>query len=194
MIDISHSLEIPGFMAPNELEWLAEKAQGRKFVAEVGCWMGRSSKALAEHCDGRVLCVDTWKGCAELDHLTPDGAPDNWMYTNWLYYTQGSKNVIACHMPSLHAAERLLRYGMWIGDEFIKMPAFDMVFIDGLHDYENVKADILAWMPCVVDGGILCGHDFHHPPVRQAYRELFGAEHETLHPDTRMWEVEVHWQ
>lgn len=193
-VDISPSLAIPGFMSENELLWLAEKAKGKQLIAEIGCWMGRSTRVLADHCAGHVLAIDTWLGCDELEYLSPENAPPDWRFTNWLCYTNASKNIIACQLPSQKAAECLLKFGMEFNGQQIRMPAFDMVFIDGLHDYENVKADMIAWMPCVRDGGILCGHDFQHPPVRQAYRELFGSEHETLHPDTRMWEVEVHWK
>jgi hypothetical protein len=35
----------------------------------------------------------------------------------------------------------------------------DLVFIDGDHRFEAVKADIMSWFPKVRAGGILCGHD-----------------------------------
>jgi len=40
---------------------------------------------------------------------------------------------------------------------------FDGVFVDGDHTYEGVVADIKAFAPHVVDGGLLCGHDYFRP-------------------------------
>lgn len=40
-------------------------------------------------------------------------------------------------------------------DEF-----FDFVYIDGNHNYESVKQDMVAWFPKVKKGGLLGGHDF----------------------------------
>jgi len=34
-----------------------------------------------------------------------------------------------------------------------------MIFIDGSHEYELVKADMEAWRPKVVPGGIIALHD-----------------------------------
>jgi hypothetical protein len=37
---------------------------------------------------------------------------------------------------------------------------FDFVYIDGSHQYEDVKADILAWKSKVKFHGIIAGHDY----------------------------------
>ena len=51
---------------------------------------------------------------------------------------------------------------------------FDMAWIDGGHDYETVKGDILSYSPLLKKGGLLSGHDYSkgHPGVRQAVDEL----------------------
>ncbi len=50
----------------------------------------------------------------------------------------------------------------------------DLVFIDGDHNYAQVKKDIQMWLPHIVEGGIICGHDYgweKWPGVKQAFDE-----------------------
>jgi len=46
------------------------------------------------------------------------------------------------------------------------------VYIDGNHDYKDVKADIEAWYPILNTDGILAGHDFELKPVYRAVVEF----------------------
>lgn len=52
----------------------------------------------------------------------------------------------------------------------------DLVFIDAIHLYEEVKKDISAWMLKVKNEGILCGDDYieQFPGVIRAVDEMFG--------------------
>ena len=38
--------------------------------------------------------------------------------------------------------------------------SLDVVFVDADHSYAGCKADIEAWYPKMVSGGIFCGHDY----------------------------------
>jgi len=59
----------------------------------------------------------------------------------------------------------------------------DFVYIDGLHDYESVQADIACWWPSVAPGGILAGHDYSGstPGVMQAVDEFIATHKLRLH-------------
>ena len=53
---------------------------------------------------------------------------------------------------------------------------YDFIYIDGIHQYENVKQDIINYLPMVKKGGVIGGHDYgpSWPGVRQAVDEMFG--------------------
>lgn len=56
-------------------------------------------------------------------------------------------------------------------------------FLDGSHEYEDVKNDIAAWLPKVKPGGILAGHDFYgvnHPGYQKGWVGVFQAVDEAF--------------
>jgi len=38
--------------------------------------------------------------------------------------------------------------------------SIDFLFIDGSHEYEDVKKDLVAWFPKIKQGGLIAGHDY----------------------------------
>jgi hypothetical protein len=168
MVDISKALEIGGWMNREELSWLAEQASKHNYIVEVGCWMGRTTRALADNTSGYVFAVDTWLGSEENQEFLKDKTPDYlWQrFTTNLGDHLWTGKVNALRMPSVQAAAKL-------GSNAIKC---GMIFIDGSHDYDSVHNDILAWRPLLVEGGLFCGHDYDlgWPGVVQAVRELIA--------------------
>lgn len=174
-INIDKALHINGWMTPKELEWLALKAQERRNIVEVGCYLGRSTRALADNTPGRVVAIDDWFGPRdyELDNRES-------IYEAFLANMNGlieSAKVIALRQD--HAKEppkRLIEFA-------------DMVFIDGSHEYEHVARDIAMWKEKVPSGGLICGHDFHLPGVQKAVMELLPSF--SIAPETSIWYCEV---
>ena len=159
------ALSIFGWMPDTELAWLAARAVEHREIVEIGSFMGRSTRALAENTLGTVTAVDTWAGSDEEQHrkLLEGHGPD-WLLEEFQRNMEGLENVYAVRRPSLDAAVSFA----------VACSQFDMIFVDASHDYENVKADILAWAPLLKEGGLLCGHDFHNgaPGVMRAVDEL----------------------
>lgn len=139
---------VTGWMSDVEKAWLAEQAHGRKAIAEIGCWMGVTTCVLADATEGTVYAVDTFLGSAEHRELLA-GKSEGFLYFRFKEHTAGRTNIIPCYMASTAAVEML--HGN------IRL---DMVFIDAAHDYESVKADIIAWRKVLAPGGLLCGHDY----------------------------------
>lgn len=143
---------------------------GSKFV-EIGVWKGKSAAFLAVEIinSGKNITVDgidTFGGSPEHDGM--DVIVNNKLYeicSNNLKPVSHVINLIKC--DSVSAAPRY------------EDKSLDFVFIDGLHTYEGVYADIEAYLPKVKDGGIICGHDYGWPgepdpwAVRRAVEDYF---------------------
>jgi len=48
------------------------------------------------------------------------------------------------------------------GVKDVKDESLDFVYIDGLHDFDNVVMDLIHWVPKVRTGGIVSGHDYYN--------------------------------
>lgn len=166
MIDITKALSIEGWMSPEELRWLAERAQEHQVIVEIGSYLGRSTRALADHTPGVVYAIDDWYGPRDVDWLTPEQRET--CYTDFL------KNINPGRTYPInkdHAAATVP-----------EVP--DMVFIDGDHEYASVRRDIDLWLPRLAPGGLLCGHDAGRPDVIRAVKETFEL---VVAPETTIW-------
>lgn len=128
-------------------------------LLEVGSWAGRTALAMARASDDyllRVFCVDHWHGSPNdiTLELARRHTPEQVFRT--FCANAGEllfKRIFPCRGSSLEWAA-IWRQGL---------PTLDLVFLDGDHDYQAVREDILAWRPHVRPGGILCGHDYGLP-------------------------------
>jgi cephalosporin hydroxylase len=57
------------------------------------------------------------------------------------------------------------------GAQLFPDECFDLVYIDGDHNYESVVRDLNAWYPKVKMGGYLAGHDYNIESVFRAVNE-----------------------
>jgi hypothetical protein len=60
--------------------------------------------------------------------------------------------------------------------------------IDGAHEYEAVKADILAFLPKMKNGGVMTGDDAFSPEVRNAAQECL-SEYKLEFPGVHFYAV-----
>lgn len=191
-IDVSRALKCDGYMALEELVWLAQQAKTHKFIIEVGSWHGKSSRALADNLmlNGRLICVDHWKGSfveRESNHASALGEDGDAAYLEFL------GNMADLPLDKVYPLRLSSRNAAKFLSERPGIKA-DMIFIDAGHIYEEVKADILAWLPLLNEGGMMCGHDMFHvnnvwPGVGQAVNEIFGLNVKQA-PNTSIWMVD----
>jgi hypothetical protein len=146
-----------------DLKFLEELAKGCKEIVEVGSFVGMSTSVLAD--SGAIVhCIDTW-----------NGSPGDLIN---VYYEELGDDIYRAFCRN--AGDKLFdTIRTYVGPSVFYASVWprkvDLVFIDGAHDYENVKADIAAWTPHVKPGGILCGHDYgvsFLPGVKEAVDEI----------------------
>ena len=163
--DISHAQRVPGWMDDEELVYLAGEASRHALIVEVGSWMGRSTCAMAANTQGRVIACDTWAGSPEHADMLKDKSP-RWLKEQFLAHAGQYENMVPFQCESVALAYAFGKLGIYP----------DMVFLDAGHDYESVKADILAWKPLLrSSNSVMCGHDYsdqYWPGVKRAVTEL----------------------
>lgn len=154
------------FTFPSLYSRMARRFPSGSTFVEVGSWKGRSSAHMAveianSNKDIRFYCVDTWEGSKE--HQSQDLSN---LYQTFLDNMRPvERHYFPLKLTSLEASRKFR-------DE-----SLDFVFLDASHEYEDVREDILAWLPKVKPGGVLAGHDYYlghnyFPGVKRAADEL----------------------
>lgn len=158
LLELSEQIGIKGFLHCSELQRLVELAANRN-VLEVGAFMGLSAWGMAITAK-TVVSLDTFRansaGQQQMAELT---TLDDYV-----------KAVSRFGNVRWHVGTSEQGAAAGLGD-------FDMIFLDAMHTYEDVKADIERWWPRVKSGGLMAFHDYghdHFPGVKQAVDERFG--------------------
>lgn len=174
---------VEGWTSARELEYLwglavdLEKRGVQGELLEIGSYKGRSACALGQA--GELDCVDTFCGgdaAAAVGCLTerPFGIED---------FLKNVKEMGVSPKAYVGKSEDLL--GLWAKEGTRR---YRLIFVDGSHDYEDVKKDLrLAW-ELLSRGGALVADDFvGFPGVFQACIEAgFLGMHFQHVDDTKM--------
>lgn len=183
MIDITKAQNIPGWMSTNELTWLAEQAGTAKQIVEVGSHLGRSTRAIADHTQGRMIAVDDWFG--PRDTILPHSERLK-LYEQFGQNLMDSPTALAGRLQAWkidHAVVTCDVIRKTFGDDF----RADFIFVDGHHEYPQVLHDLLVWLPFLTDSGLICGHDYitGFPGVIKAVTEVVPLAQPV--PGTTFW-------
>jgi predicted O-methyltransferase YrrM len=171
---LARARAIDGWMSDAELRWLANAARSCRLIVEVGCYKGRSTRALADHCPGVVYAVDPWDG----GYLNDDDTQARWLDTRKARLD--FERNLADHLKSGRVIQVISRFddAMPRLEREVGTGRADLVFIDGDHRYEAVLEDIALARQLVRPGGTLGGHDYTHPSwpgVKQAVAQAYGS-------------------
>lgn len=146
---------------------MVAKAPKDAIFVEVGTWKGKSAAYMAVEIINskkniRFFTVDHFKGSPNHGD-DPDVAAGRLEAVARKNLRPAGKYVTIIPMPSVEAAATF------------EDGTIDFLFIDGTHDYENVKRDLLAWLPKMKrPGGLIGGDDANWRGVKEAAREVLG--------------------
>jgi len=141
------SFSIMSHLTYEELITLFDLSKNFKNILEIGSYIGASAccfgAALRGIGSGRVICIDTWNN----DAMT-EGNRDTWQefQNNTVSYKD---RIIAIRGYSTAVVDEVAAH----------VKSLDLLFIDGDHSYEGVKADWEAYKRFLRPGSIAVFHD-----------------------------------
>lgn len=145
--------------------------------AEIGVHRGECSAHLLEmHLGLKLYMIDMWSPNIYAGK-GDDAATEPYRQ---IYEKECDDNYKkACEVADKYKLSAyILRGGSLEAAKWIDDNSLDFCFIDAAHDYESVKADIIAWLPKVKPSGWLILHDFDNPNfpgVKKAVEEMFSG-------------------
>lgn len=143
---------VDGWLHPKEaglLYGLARECKGRGAIVEIGSWKGKSTICLSRGSlagnKTKVHAIDPHTGSPE--HSKQFGVV--WTFDEFRRNIEnaGMTEMVTPHVDYSDAVARTF-------DEPV-----ELIFIDGLHEYEGVKIDFDSWFPKVIEHGTMAFHD-----------------------------------
>lgn len=131
---------------------------------EIGSLAGDSAEALVLSGNfNKFYCVDPWK----------NGYDPKDSNNNQAAASESKFDLMAANYPQIL---KIKKTSMEALNDF-EDASIDFVYIDAIHTYEGVCADIIGWSKKVKPGGILSGHDYDQgwPGVMKAVQELIPS-------------------
>lgn len=195
----SSSLDLHGWNSQHEFlrEAIAKKP---RVVIEVGVWKGASVIFMASllremAADGVVIAVDTFLGSWE-----------HWLNPEWrpaLEFDAGYPTLFRTFQRNVAAAG--------VADYVVPLPldsanaaalldltriAADVIHIDAAHDYGSVLADLRAWWPRLLPGGVLIADDYdedrqYWPSVTKAVDEFVSSSSDVIAFESQMYKARM---
>lgn len=131
-------------------------------VVEVGSWIGQSLAFLAVEAINsnknlKIVSIDAFSGNIHNGDIVTE-------FPQWQEFANNLRPV----WKDIVVIKSLSH----LGAKYFRDLSIDFVFIDADHSLDAVRKDLKSWWPKVCRNGIMAGHDFAHPPVRQAIEEF----------------------
>lgn len=146
--DLKIAFNIVSHLTIKERVVLSRISKNAKFIVEIGSYLGASACCFGckanNNIQKTIVCIDTWNNDA-----MSEGCRDTWgifkRNTDLL-----EQYVIPVRGFSVDVVDQVRAI----------TPRFDLLFIDGNHSYDGVKADWNAYKNFLESGSIVVFHDY----------------------------------
>jgi len=185
-----------------------------KITIEVGSWLGYSAIIFASCMkkigkkDSGLICIDTWLGSREF--WTTKNDKGGWwnVYENINYKTyKGNQykslsllngyptlyydflsNIVLSDLSNIVVPfpQTSLIAGRWLKSHNIKA---DLIYIDGSHDYEDVRSDIDLYWSILENDGVIFGDDYDTPDVKKAVDNFMDSKSLKIEINKNFWKI-----
>lgn len=144
------------------LAYLASQVPDHGVIVEIGSCQGRSAAYMADALRPKskvlIFCIDLWMlgiGRTPERHHSVGG---------YLRFTANLRilGLINSIIPIMSESTKVAK--IW------NLP-IDLLFIDGGHQYKEVKADFTGWAKYLKPGGVIAFHDYDHEDIRRVVDE-----------------------
>lgn len=146
--DLRHALNVESHMTIDERLVLYKLSTSKSVIAEIGSYIGASAccfgAAASSDKNTQIICIDTWNN----DAMT-EGNRDTWAEFK-KNTTSFSDFIVPVRGFSTDVVEQVRKTAN----------IFDLLFIDGDHSYEGVKADWEAYKCFLKPGSVVVFHDY----------------------------------
>jgi predicted O-methyltransferase YrrM len=160
-MDIEQIKKLSGQITPKEVQRLHDLAKSlpeNALIVEIGSYTGKSSVAIASGMPktATLMCIDPW---LQLHRETEQG-----------YETMETVKTHSDRTSEYHPRViQVIGFPLQVAKFFDK--GIDMLSIDSVKKYEQIKEIWDAWLPKVKKGGIVASHDYLPDPNHDQYYE-----------------------
>jgi MMP 1-O-methyltransferase len=156
---------VPGWLTKKESEFLynqAKKVSGKNAIVEIGSWKGRSTVCLGigvkEGNKAKIYAIDPhsdslyewWVGAERKNIPDKSKVKNNYQ----IFLANIKKAGVGKHISPIRKTSNEA------ASDFQK--PIEMLFIDGSHNFFDVKLDYKLWFPKLMNKGTIAFHDAWH--------------------------------
>jgi hypothetical protein len=137
--------------------------QNTRIVVELGAWLGRSTRFIAESAPNSVvISVDHWEGSEEHHHDPVTRAMLPSLYDTFLSSCWEHRGkIVPVRLRTIEGLNLIAEVGI--------QP--DLIYIDASHAYEDVRQDLLT-AKRLFPTSVIVGDDWYNTEVSRAVRQV----------------------